>query len=210
MSSGVPERRKVSKAGRPKRARPGVGVDAEPAKPAVKYTEEIVTVEEQSSILVRFPCFDFFRNVHICEGMAADPPSPEAQGEDVQASSLVFRPEALVFVPGTIDTDRPLAVLNAGLSSEMHFAGHWEECTGRNGLPEYTNRAIVHLHLADDKSRAEKDAAVIAPVPSIFASPETGLSADEQRAKKEQEAQQEWVYDSIDVPTAVLVMHLVK
>ncbi|ORC91686.1 uncharacterized protein TM35_000052820 [Trypanosoma theileri] len=44
-----------------------------------KLIEEIVTVEETHSILVRFPCLDFFRDARLCEVTVG---SKEAEGDN--------------------------------------------------------------------------------------------------------------------------------
>ncbi|KAG5499248.1 hypothetical protein JIQ42_04061 [Leishmania sp. Namibia] len=129
--------------------------------------EETCAVEEVHTVLVRFPCFDFFRHVRVCE-RARDPrpatcdssvkasASPATELPDTiscdgappltllhDAANTTFAPEAALFVPGTLETDTPLLLLNAGTPQEMLFEGHWSEVAGEG--VSITNRAVVHV-----------------------------------------------------------------
>ncbi|KAK7198094.1 hypothetical protein NESM_000765600 [Novymonas esmeraldas] len=127
-----------------------------PRHPVVLVEE--VMVEELHTVLVRIPCFDFFRHVRLCErtgapqpveveeavGGVSPPTLPGSGGQHSRAGSA-FAPDAAVFERGTLETDTPRLVLNGGTPNEMHFEGRWCEVAG-DGVP-IANRAILHLCL---------------------------------------------------------------
>ncbi|CAM45384.1 conserved hypothetical protein [Leishmania braziliensis MHOM/BR/75/M2904] len=130
--------------------------------------EETCEVEEVHTVLVRFPCFDFFRHVRVCERTRDPRPvksSDAVKGSAIPARELpdvvisdggappitsshgvaeaAFTPEAALFIPGTLETDTPQLLLNAGTPCEMRFEGQWTEVIGEGA--SITNRAIVHV-----------------------------------------------------------------
>lgn len=223
--------------------------------------EEVDDVEEVHTVLVRFPCFDYFRNVHLCEGRSVAPPkaatavvgrkSPtsaaagrwdsvagSSSGGTVLATSQppkpapesAFVPGAVSFVADTLETDTPVLLVNAGTPRKMRFTGQWCEVAG-NGVAA-SNRAILHVAPkpgtdagggtdsstgVDALRPATEDGGVGAspsqgsagtsqPIPSLFPHAVSGVTADEKR-HQQAELRKGWVYDRIDVPSAVLVMH---
>lgn len=196
----------------------------------VEETEEVI---EDVTILLRFPCFDFFRHVQLCEARdghrrdaattATEPPTAVITKADTilrQAKSTRFAPEALRFAAGTLNTDAPVAVLNGGTAHEMVFEGQWCEVCGDGTA--VTNRAVVHLQNASatasathrSSSASTLDAAVRQPSPAELTLPVAsllphtvaGVTADEERRARAED-QHRWSYDRVDVPSAVLVMH---
>lgn len=129
--------------------------------------EETCEVEETHAVLVRFPCFDFFRHVRVCERTRDLQPATSDDAAKASASlasalsdttfrsgappvtsthdtaDVAFAPEAAVFIPGTLETDAPRLLLNGGTPHEMLFEGQWTEVTGEG--VSVTNRAVVHL-----------------------------------------------------------------
>ncbi|KAG5475333.1 hypothetical protein LSCM1_03446 [Leishmania martiniquensis] len=127
--------------------------------------EETWEAEEAHAVLVRFPCFDFFSHVCVCErdrrpaafdSAIENSPSPTSGLPDIilcddapplssshDTASAVFAPEAALFMPGTLETDTPRLLLNAGTPQEMLFEGHWSEVAGEGVA--ITNRAVVHV-----------------------------------------------------------------
>lgn len=192
---------------RPCRRRTVLGKDCGfPTHPTL--VEEVEEVIEMETILLRFPCFDFFRNVHMCE---------------TTEGSARFAPEALAFVSHTLATSTPVVVLNGGSSNEMVFEGQWCDVVG-DGLAT-TNRAVVHLCAEADaapsspmqetfaaaapSSLPDSSSATSPPVASLLPHATTGVTADEERRARTEQLKG-WVYDRIDVPCAVLVMQRVR
>jgi hypothetical protein len=223
--------------------------------------EEMEEVTEYQTILLRFPCFDFFRHVHLCEttigeeeevqGGGSSPqlphPSPELSeggAAEVQPgpkpSAKVwsgprtghesrFAPQALQFVPNTLATDTPVAVLNGGTANEMIFEGQWCEVAGDGTA--VTNRAVLHLSPEKTTRPAQRMSEVpnterpsppsasfaaspvapttSIPVASLLPHAAVGVTADEERRARTEDLKG-WVYDRVDVPTAVLVMRRVR
>ncbi|KPI87696.1 hypothetical protein ABL78_3234 [Leptomonas seymouri] len=193
--------------------------------------EEIEDVYEYQTILLRFPCFDFFRNVHLCE-VASDNLDESSSTHAAPASSssrarreMSFAPEALQFLPNTLETDAPIAVLNRGTASEMIFEGQWCEAVGDGTA--VSNRAVVHLTSETAEPSAQtsdmpSSAAVSvsassaspvletpSPVASLLPHAVAGVTADEERYARTEQLRG-WVYDRVDVPSAVLVMQRVR
>ncbi|GET89747.1 hypothetical protein, conserved [Leishmania tarentolae] len=129
--------------------------------------EETCELEETHTVLVRMPCYDFFRHVRLCE-CPRDPkraPSDDASKTSAilasalphtvydsetppvastqDADSAAFAPAAAVFIHGTLETDAPRLVLNSGTPREMLFEGRWTEVAGEG--VSVTNRAVVHI-----------------------------------------------------------------
>ncbi|CCW60979.1 unnamed protein product [Phytomonas sp. EM1] len=178
--------------------------------------ETIETIEEEEYILLRFPCFDFFRNVHLCEQRVGGEPSP---------SGVVFNAEGVSFsaeFPPSRSVESPLVFLNAGTPTAMGFRGSWEELAEREG--GQTNRVILHL---TRRAKGEGDAEKVekegeeegrekggkqqeppSAVSSLFCHLQEGVTADEKRQREEQRAKEagDWVYDKVITPSAVLVM----
>lgn len=153
-----------SKAHKPRRLVKGADVGL-PLHASV--IEETCEVEETHTVLVRFPCFDFFRHVRVCE--RARDPQPATSDDAAKASASLatalsdtafrsgappvtsthdtaeaaFAPEAAVFIPGTLETDTPRLLLNGGTPHEMLFEGQWTEVAGEG--VSVTNRAVVHV-----------------------------------------------------------------
>lgn len=200
----------VGTAGTGKRQRSPVRCSAG-SSPAV---EEYETLEEVQYILLRFPSFDFFRNVHLCESPAT---SEAAHAGDGVPSMRRFRPDAVYIDPESIATGTPLVVINPGAGNEMIFRGQWDEVIG-TGCP-YTNRAVVHLATA---SSEKTDPAAVCPSPSLqgretvaetsntairslFDHVAEGVTADAKRAQRHEDHRH--AVTELIVPTAVLVMH---
>lgn len=222
--------------------------------------EEIDEVHEYHTILLRFPCFDFFRHVHLCEtsrpavaehaedlapraataaasthapsvnktAASATDTIPETPSSSLSPHGAVrFAPEALQFVPHTLATDRPVAVLNEGTTNVMVFEGQWSEVVGDGTA--VTNRAVVHLASEEavvaqtgrpptpssslmpaPASRSPAAAASApSPVASLLPHADAGVTADEERRTRTEQLRG-WVYDRVDVPSAVLVMQRVR
>ncbi|KPA80917.1 hypothetical protein ABB37_04317 [Leptomonas pyrrhocoris] len=191
--------------------------------------EEIEEVHEYQTILLRFPCFDFFRNVHLCEMAGDDLGKPASSSTALAApetrtrGEAKFAPEALQFLTHTLDTDTPIAVLNRGAASEMVFEGQWCEVSGDGTA--VTNRAVVHLAseaagpltqtsevpsaVAASSSSASSARETSSAVASLLPHAVAGVTADEERRARTEQLQG-WVYDRVDVPSAVLVMQRVR
>lgn len=227
-----------------------------PGHPTV--IEEVVDVPEDVTILLRFPCFDFFHHVKVCEtaeGNSAEATTQTSTSSQTEtqsktdnlsrlartntttssssgSSSTRFAPEALRFKTNTLDTDRPVAVLNGGTANEMIFEGRWCEVCGDGAA--VTNRAVVHLRPPSAAASATASTAAAGTVPpssinaggagaavapsvhdsapsvaSLFTHVADGVTADEERRLRAAE-QQGWTYDRVDVPSAVLVMHRLR
>ncbi|CCW71092.1 unnamed protein product [Phytomonas sp. Hart1] len=175
--------------------------------------ESIETVEAVEHILLRFPCFDYFRNVHVCERPSeGGPASPEA----------IFHPGGVQFdeeSPPERGVAHPLVFLNPGSPSRMVFRGSWEE-TLPEGEGGRTNRVILHLtprgrrdgDEAGESKDGETNEMEKKPTPSVVSSlfrhRREGVTADEKRQREEQRAKGagDWVYDKVITPSAVLVM----
>lgn len=138
-----------------------------------------------------------------------------------------FAPWALWFVPGTLETAQPVAVLNMGTQQEQVFVGKWTDVIGsRNCL---TNRAVVHVspcltnssdslkpletplsNNGDSISIGSGTETLVsmkqkATVPSLLDHTGFGVTADEERDRQIQ-LREGWTYDNIYVPAAVLIM----
>ncbi|KAG5501450.1 hypothetical protein JKF63_03279 [Porcisia hertigi] len=152
--------------------------------------EEVCVVEEVHTVLVRFPCFDFFRHVRLCEGtrdplssVYGDVKSSATLANDLSdtvvddrahpptssccAADAVFVPEAAFFIPGTLETDTPQLLLNSGTPHEMRFEGQWAEVAGEGAC--ITNRAIVHVSANAREVAASPGARHLQPLPTASA-----------------------------------------
>lgn len=189
-----------------------------------RVVEEVVEEEEETYVLVRFPCFDYFTNVHLCEE------GSDSQGTAPPDWNGHFRPEdTFHFLPGTMSTAHPHLVVNPGHGDcEMAFRGIWDDKETLADSSTLTNRAVLKLGLAPQRHRAGKARAAAdalgtgaaqqsslgvssASVQSLMPHAEDGLTADEVRARTLAEDRAiSWQYDGIIVPSAVLVMHRYK
>ncbi|EPY18288.1 hypothetical protein STCU_10074 [Strigomonas culicis] len=173
------------------------------------YEEIEENVEVVRSVLVRFPNFDFFHHVGLCE----EEPS-ESEGNTT--SNGVFRPDAFSVDANSLATEHPVVVLNKGTEREMHFRGHWSEVDAARHV---TNRAVVHVdeHAEAEETVTALDASEDKDTPStlnappsslatasLFAHTDVGITSDEARCMRE--GKNVWYYDQIEVPCATLVM----
>ncbi|KAG8346044.1 hypothetical protein ERJ75_000194100 [Trypanosoma vivax] len=114
-----------------------------PAEGEDALVEEIVTVEETQTILVRFPFLDFFRNAHVCEMATDRGVSDNGGGANTRTE---FAPHSLVFKEGTLETSHPVVLLKTLEHGEMEFEGSWCDVHRPTaGVPPMSNRVIVHL-----------------------------------------------------------------
>lgn len=174
------------------------------------YEEIYEDIETVRSVLVRFPCFDFFNHVGLCE--------ETVNGTESEGSSprTVFRPEAVHIDKNSLTTEHPTMVLNKGTEKEMHFRGCWSEIDTTRHI---TNRAILRInkHEAEEGGNAISDALEgkhatstqdtgrpSLSTASLFAHAEVGITSDE--ARRMRESTQQWRYDLVEVPCATLVM----
>lgn len=118
--------------------------------------EEIVEKVDESVILLRFPCFDFFRNTHICESSifessiaSSSQKSSKVSGDTSSSpTEYVFDPTLIEVDPtSSLDASNPILILNKGTDNEMKFVGSWleSECTMRGTHGSGVNRAVVLL-----------------------------------------------------------------
>ncbi|KAH9593050.1 hypothetical protein LSM04_006995 [Trypanosoma melophagium] len=127
--------------------------------------EEIATVEEKHSILVRFPCLDFFRDAHLCEVTVDsketeggngnnDTNNKNSEGEEntndngnkKENETRYFSPDAVTFKEGTLETDHPIVLVHTQHYGTMEFEGTWCDVHGPQVSPApLSNRIVVHL-----------------------------------------------------------------
>lgn len=113
--------------------------------------EEIVEKVEDSVILIRFPCFDFFRNTHICESRlrpSGIPPSDPSGSDGAHGYDFIFDPTLLqVDSSSSLDAPHPILVLNKGTDKEVKFVGSWEESeySMKGANSHGVNRAVILL-----------------------------------------------------------------
>ncbi|RNF08269.1 uncharacterized protein Tco025E_07457 [Trypanosoma conorhini] len=195
--------------------------------------EEIATVEETCTVLLRLPCLDFFRDAHICEEAA---PHGAAADEGDDRGWPRFFAGGLAFRSGTLETARPVVVLRTQAHGEIEFEGSWSEShESRLFEAPSSNRVVVQLCERGEDTTAKGDdgmaeevgghargavndqrlaAAPGGPatgvgVASLLKHPSVGITADEARGwQKARNAS--WGYDRIDVPCATLVLRRVR
>lgn len=197
--------------------------------------EEIVTVEETRSILVRFPCLDFFRDAHMCEVATPQSGDSTSSREGEGQTAAQFFPDALTFKPGTLETSRPVVLLRTAELGEVEFEGSWQDSAETTLFTApLSNRVVVQLcekgddraaknhhhkshHRGDgagtgSESRFGDDTTRTAPgveVASLLKHPSVGITADEARRRQKAHSAS-WAYSRIDVPCATLVLRRVK
>ncbi|KAF8283737.1 hypothetical protein TcG_01707 [Trypanosoma cruzi] len=197
--------------------------------------EEILTVEETQTVLVRLPCLDFFRDAHICEEAAANGRA-EATHEGDERHPSRFRADGLTFKSGTLETAHPVVVLRTKEYGEMEFEGSWVDSHEKSffGAPS-SNRVVVQLCERGDEQTEKRihgsvhdasgsgsgafneprsvsdkrGASTGVGVASLLKHPSVGITADEARGRK-RARNESWGYGRIDVPCATLVLRRVK
>lgn len=118
--------------------------------------EEIVEKVNESVILLRFPCFDFFRNTHICESsmykssISSSPKTSSEVAGDTSSTptEYVFDPTLVQVDPASsLDAPHPILILNKGTDNEMKFVGSWleSEYSMRGTHGSGVNRAVILL-----------------------------------------------------------------
>lgn len=173
-----------------------------------EYEEIYEDVEVVRSVLIRFPCFDFFSHVGLCEEEQR-----AAEGGDT-ASDPIFRPDAVIIDKQSLTTEHPVLVLNKGTEKEMRFRGYWSDV---DTMQHVTNRAVLCMKKHEAQEGDTVDAtksgdtqstpnSSISPLTtaSLFAHTEVGITSDDARLMRENK--QSWYYDRIEVPCATLVM----
>ncbi|KEG13479.1 hypothetical protein DQ04_00981090 [Trypanosoma grayi] len=198
--------------------------------------EEIVTVEETQSVLIRLPCLDFFRDAHVCERAADTACGCEAPTEGGEEGVLQFAPDAFTVKSGTLETPHPVVVLHSQQYGEIVFEGSWCELNDRNvSAAPLSNHVVVQLCEKGDEQPAKggastnnnsssssisshtnepristdkKSTATGIEVASLLKHPSVGITADDARGlQKARNAS--WAYGRIDVPCATLVLRRV-
>ncbi|ESL11363.1 hypothetical protein TRSC58_00888 [Trypanosoma rangeli SC58] len=202
---------------------------------ATSFVEEVETVEETHTVLVRLPCLDFFRDAHICEEAtplgtaAAADEGGERGGPQLSAGGLMFRKD-------TLETAHPIVVIRTQAYGEMEFEGSWSESHERSVFDApSSNRVVVQLCERNEESTAKGNHSMIndmggsvkgavseqrsaadtgalstgVEVASLLKHPSVGITADEARGRQKAR-NASWGYDRIDVPCATLVLRRVK
>ncbi|CAD2215519.1 hypothetical protein ADEAN_000297400 [Angomonas deanei] len=168
--------------GKRKRTDPNDGENSEE-----EYIETIEEVTYTYPILLRFPCFDYFKTVHLCEKK--------------EREEAVFSGDSVEVDLPSLETSSPKVSVRTGAGVEKRFAGHWESAA----VDGRTNCAVVALHWSEDGVAPSGEAQ--GGVRSLFPHAKEGLSSDEVRKWREKMLHRDvWRYASVDVPSAVLVL----
>ncbi|CBH17053.1 hypothetical protein, conserved [Trypanosoma brucei gambiense DAL972] len=208
--------------------------DSERKDTEESFVEEILTVEEKRTILLRFPCLDFFRNAHICETLCNS--AQDASKGGTSGMETKFAPEALRFDADTLETPHPIVRLRTREFGELVFEGTWCQVSEINGgRGSMSNRVVVHLcERSDEQSSGEVDKAVSGDnvginrsnkspllsgsgsnslsgsgVASLLKHSSVGVTADDARGQRRAQNAL-WFYNRIDVPCGTLVLARVK
>ncbi|RNE99805.1 hypothetical protein TraAM80_07997 [Trypanosoma rangeli] len=202
---------------------------------ATSFVEEVETVEETHTVLVRLPCLDFFRDAHICEEAAPHDTASAADEWDERGRPRLSA-GGLMFRNNTLETAHPIVVIRTQAYGEMEFEGSWSESHEGNVFETpSSNRVVVQLCERNDESTTKGNYSMIndmgggvkgvvseqrsaadtgAPstgveVASLLKHPSVGITADEARGRQKAR-NASWCYDRIDVPCATLVLRRVK